>query len=86
MVNIHPQKIITVQEVLLNLQKMKLGKAPGPDGIPARILKEFANILCRPLCAIFNSSLREGYIPTLWKEAYITPIPKSSPPTSIEQD
>jgi hypothetical protein len=53
---------------------MKLGKSPGIDGIPAWILKDFAYILCRPLCAIFNSTLQEGYIPTQWKEAYITPI------------
>jgi hypothetical protein len=65
---------------------IKLGKAPGPDGISASILKDLTDILSRPLCAIFNSSLKEGYITTQWKEAYITPIPKLSPPTSIEQD
>jgi len=38
------------------------------------------------MCAIFNASIREGFVPTIWKEANIIPVPKVSPPQSIEAD
>ena len=35
---------------------------------------------------IFNSSLREGKLPDLWKTATIVPVPKKHPPGSLEND
>ena len=32
---------------------------------------------------IFNASLREGYLPPIWKSAEVVPVPKEHPPTSI---
>ena len=40
----------------------------------------------RPLCSIFNSSLRQGFFPSLWKSANVLPIPKSSPAPNIDSD
>jgi len=45
-----------------------------------------APILAQPVAAIFNSSLQEGYVPPRWKSAIVTPLPKKSPPTSIQKD
>ena len=42
--------------------------------------------MAAPLASIFNSSLREGMLPELWKTANIVPIPKKSPPTVVEKD
>ena len=42
---------------------LKAGKAAGPDGIQAWILRDLAPLLAPPITAIFNSSLREGYVP-----------------------
>ncbi len=70
---------ISVEEVEAALNKVKTNKATGPDGIPAWILKEFSVILPKPLAAIFNSSLREGVLPDLWKSANILPLPKVHP-------
>jgi hypothetical protein len=58
----------------------------GPDNIPAGIINEFAHILAAPLTSIFNSSLREGTLPALWKSATIVPLSKKHPPTVIEKD
>ena len=41
---------------------------------------------CRPLCSIFNFSLRQGFVPTLWKSANVTPIPKSTPALDVHSD
>ena len=38
------------------------------------------------MCAIFNASIREGYVPNRWKEANVVPVPKANPPRSIESD
>jgi hypothetical protein len=38
------------------------------------------------LASIFNSSLREGYLPTLWKTANVIPLPKKHPPRAIKSD
>ena len=61
-------------------------KAPGPDGIPNWILHDLAGLISKPICCIFNSSIREGSVPSCWKRADVVPIPKSNPPRSIESD
>ena len=68
------------------LSKVKINKASGPDGVPPWILRDFAPVLAAHLAAIYNSSLREGVLPVLWKSATVVPIPKKHPPTSIEKD
>lgn len=80
------EHIITVEEVEKALMKIKIGKSPGPDGIQSWMLRDFAGILCKPVASMFNSSLRDGYLPELWKKATIIPIPKNSPAKSIEKD
>ena len=52
-------------------------KASGPDGIPARLLKELANDLAPLLTLIYQASLQQGCIPDEWKKALINPIYKN---------
>ena len=60
-------------------------KSPGPDSIPNLILKTFAFESAPVIADIyFDSSLRDAYLPPLLKSAVVTPIPKISPPGSIE--
>jgi hypothetical protein len=59
-----------------NLRHLKQNKAPGPDGLPNWIFKEYAEILCEPLANILNSSFREQRLPSVWKHANVIPIPK----------
>ena len=77
---------ITVQEVERNLMRIKPGKSPGPDGIQAWMLRDLAPMLAPPVTAIFNSSIRDAYVPPLWKSANICPLPKKNPPKLIEKD
>ena len=58
-------------------------KAQGPDNVPCRILKEFAYELAEPVTTIFNASLASGiFVPAIWKDSNITPIPKIQSPTN----
>jgi len=73
-------------QVFRKLEAVNIRKAAGPDGIPNWLLRDFAAVLCGPLCAIFNQSLREGYVPDQWKRANVIPIPKVHPPASVDSD
>jgi len=45
-------------------------------------------LLCAISCmaCIFNSLIKEGVVPSIWKRANVVPIPKTKPPKSVEQD
>ena len=43
--------------VLASLKALEVGKATGPDEIPAKLLKEIASVIAPTLCKIFNKSL-----------------------------
>ena len=49
--------VIDPSEVELRLAKINIYKAPGPDGIPNWLLRDFSQLLCYSLAAIFNASL-----------------------------
>ena len=55
----------------------KNGKSPGPDKIPITLIKDAVDIISPPLTMIFNSSLRKGVFPDMWKVAKVTPMFKS---------
>jgi len=78
--------MILPETVLAKLNRINVHKAPGPDGIPNWVLRDFAPLLYEPMCAVFNASVREGKEPSLWKHANVLPIPKVNPPKSIESD
>ena len=77
---------VTVEAMEKALLAIDCSKSPGPDGIPSWILRDFAGVLGKPLTAIFNASVREGYIPPEWKTANVTALPKVSPPQCIATD
>jgi hypothetical protein len=62
-------------EVYKSLCSLKTGKVPGPDGILNVILKTFAFELAPVIADIYNSSLRDAYLPPLLKRAAVTPLP-----------
>ncbi|BHF76966.1 hypothetical protein SprV_0502006700 [Sparganum proliferum] len=62
--------------VLTELLRLKKSKSPGPDEIPAKILKELAGELSKPLSMLFDTSFETGYLPPDWKSAWITPLYK----------
>ena len=78
--------IMSTQQVETELEKISLQKAIGPDGIPNWVLKSAAPLLAGPICSIFNASIAQGRIPTLWKSADVIPVPKISNPKSVDSD
>ena len=64
--------------VFEKLSALNTNKASGPDGIPSWVLKENADLLAAPVADILNSSFLERRLPTSWKKADITPLPKTS--------
>ena len=52
-------------------------KSAGPDSIHSCFLKNAANEIAPMLTHLFQSSLITGTIPSIWKQAYVTPIYKT---------
>ena len=50
--------------------------APGPDEIPYWVFRECAGALHLVVAHLVNLSLSMGKVPSAWKKAYITPVPK----------
>lgn len=53
--------------------------------MPNWLLKEMAPLIADPVCAI-NSSIRQGCVPAIWKQANVVPVPKAHPPKSMQND
>ena len=66
------------------LRNLDASKASGPDGIPARLLKDCSSQIAPKLCCLFNLSLNSGWIPSDWKSADVTPIHKRESKESVE--
>ena len=58
------------------LDKLSSSAAPGPDGIPALMLKKGKNTISHILYNIFKTCFDSGDIPDLLKRSYIIPIHK----------
>jgi len=78
--------IISEFDVYKVLSRLKVGKASLCDSIDNRLLRELADVLAAPICAVVNSSFRQGIIPDQWMISRVTPIPKIIPVRTIEND
>jgi hypothetical protein len=65
---------ISEKDVVAYINKLKVTKSPGPDGIYPVVLKELNNVLAGTLVKLFNNSLKHGEVPEDFKLANITPI------------
>lgn len=73
---------LTVGDVHQQLRRCNTVKAPGPDGITGRLLRNCAMELSPVLQSLFKETLQTATAPTLWKKAAINPVPKKSLQTS----
>jgi len=64
----------TVFEGLSKLKKT----SPGSDLIPHWFYRECAAEISEVVTSLINRSLRYGIVPSRWKEALVTPVPKKS--------
>ena len=78
--------IISPGAVETSLLAINERKSIGPDNIPNSLLKKCASVICSPVASIFNASVNQGTVPTLWKCADVVPIAKISKPMSVDSD
>jgi hypothetical protein len=68
----HPE-----QEVIDMLCTLNANKAVGPDIISNMMLVSVKEEILKPLCSLFNKSLREKVFPSDWKIAHVIPLFKN---------
>lgn len=69
--------VITPEMVVLAARKLKCSFSPGPDGLPAVVLRRCITALAGPLSEIFNRSFEQAKFPSMWKQSYMCPIFKN---------
>lgn len=69
--------VAVVEKHLAHLKRA----APGIDGLPYWIFRDFRYILSPAITCLFNRSLNECTVPFLYKLANISPIPKKPNPS-----
>lgn len=80
-----PLPFLTQSDVNKAIAKLVPCSSVGPDNIPPFILKGCHDILVVPLCHVFNLALQSGVYPKQLKTSRVTPIPKTSDKTSVEE-
>ena len=70
--------VSSVEKLLSRLQPQK---ACGRDMIPTVLYKKASVFLAPPLAHIYNTIVQQHHIPSSWKLALVTPIPKVAQPS-----
>ena len=61
-----------VNKVFSLLNKLNKSRATALDKISARLIRKCADLICIPICDIFNQSISLGIFPDDWKCARVT--------------
>jgi hypothetical protein len=69
-------------EVRRHILSLKPRTAPGNDGISTVMLRHLSKHAIQHPTLLFNSILKLGYFPTIWKAAKVIPIHKTNKPPS----
>ena len=67
---------VTKEDILEAIKDIKMDSAPGPDGIPAILLKRCAESLSLPLQLLWSESMKTGLVPKFYKMGYVSPLHK----------
>ena len=78
-----PVPLLTTEEVTERLKKIKKPKSIVKGDIFPDLVTKHANQLAVPLTSIYNEISRTFAWPSLWKEEFVTIIPKTRTPTEI---
>ena len=78
-------KTVSSMHIVNEINKLRIGKAAGPDNIPITVVRDVGDLVAKPLAMIFNSSLENGIFPDIWKLARVTPILKSGVKKGFKQ-
>ena len=66
--------IFSENRIKKKLSALNTSKSPGPDMLHSRVLKEIAPAIVKPLQWIFSSTMHSGKLPSIWKQANVSPI------------
>ena len=69
--DVYYDRPITREEVLLAIQRLKNGKAAGPDGINGEFFKHAGHLAVDFLVKFFNVLFERGIYPDSWTESII---------------
>ena len=75
--------VITREDVIKSVRRIKVGTACGPDNISAKVLRLCLEQLVDPLLVLFQDSLDHGIVPIIWKVSEIIPVPKIKFPKEL---
>ena len=78
-----PTPFFKEQDVISGFKKCNPRKSAGPDHIGGRLLKTCAEQLGPIFYTIFNLSLNQQCVPSLWKQSTVVPVAKVSKPKSL---
>ena len=70
--NVFSSRPTAVNKVFSLLNKLNKSRATGLDKISARLIRKCADLICIPICDIFNQSISLGIFPDYWKCARVT--------------
>jgi hypothetical protein len=71
-----PSELITFEDVKVAVRQMKIGKAPGPSGVVAEMLKSSGEDGVRWMTDLFNQIISYGNIPNDWKKSWMVTVYK----------
>ena len=75
--------VLTVGQVAARLRKFKKPKSMVKHDIFPSLVSDAADYLACPLADIYNTISHTHAWPMLWKQEFVTPIPKKSLPSSV---
>ena len=78
-----PPFTVTESEVRTLFKKQNVRKAAGPDGIAPAVLRNCADQLAPVFADVFNSSLQQCKVPSVFKKSTIVPVPKKAIVTKL---
>ena len=58
------------------INALSVTASPGPDGVPAVMLKKCGDSLLEPLHILWTKSMCSGKVPEIFKTAHVTPLLK----------
>ena len=68
---------VSKEEVMENMQRMKNGKAVGPDDIPVKVWKCLGESALKFLTKLYNRTMESERMPEEWRDSVLIPIFKN---------
>lgn len=73
------------EEVIIKFINSISSRAVGDDGLQLQMVTLLLGELASIITHIINFSLETSSFPTIWKKAYVIPLPKTTNPSSLSQ-